>query len=760
MARKNLILPKIESTQRDLHLDSRIDTLAEEHKGTYLIVANNTKRHKGHSHNRFYLHKQNALIFADTMCIQACSRKGVENATWYVQSDHPDCKIFIDAISSKVKLNTTREQVARLFRGLNVLLALLKISDMLPEHPKDINQIHHKHLSDVIRDGKLKSSQRIDIGRTWSFICINFHKKNMLFGLPRDVSVKTKINRLVNTAEEHDSNEVVDNSNEVTLEILFQLDYYSQIEMQRFMSRSKEYQGWIRELQEHEDLFSQPNILKTYYKNLSWDNLRKLHIKLYNEDPFIWIPKASKKRTINGVVHYFKTYPSEAAEKRHHELLSIAENGIDISIKDEKMFAWWHHTLFPDYPFNTKIPKNYDGIIKNWKAWRNGNTRELGISSDDIDSRIYPTIHTAYTMLLRLLIDTTANPDTIYNCTVYKKGTGTYDMGTHHHRLRMLNAIKNKSNTQPPAFVHHGTFTDQCITFFTDFARNIYDRSGSNRFLQYVEKGKIFHIDTNQVSKLNPLNTDNLKSKNSRGRRFFESYEIYKTVEHHTNTENKIDQIEQSKRRVHWVKPGTIRAACNFRDYQIGFGEWKRAHADLGHQDDETERTNYRKFSWHLSDQHEIANRLLHIQHFIQGKIIDHKLEQAFAQPHCYCTDNTHPDYPDAPNIHNGEVCTGWRKCLTECSKSNVFPEIHAPTIMAWKMLMEQEQENFVRTEDWYKEYASDYDAANVVIEHIPESLMTKIKETAHERIPFVRLMMSQTKRKRKINQNPAKVSS
>ena len=65
-------------------------------------------------------------------------------------------------------------------------------------------------------------------------------------------------------------------------------------------------------------------------------------------------------------------------------------------------------------------------------------------------------------------------------------------------------------------------------------------------------------------------------------------------------------------------------------------------------------------------------------------------------------------------------------------------------------MLLEEEKSNFNRIEDWEKEYTYDYEATKVVINKLTPENYELAKQKAPERIPFVRLMMMQTKQKRK----------
>jgi hypothetical protein len=416
------------------------------------------------------------------------------------------------------------------------------------------------------------------------------------------------------------------------------------------------------------------------------------------------------------------------------------------------MYAWWHKTLFPEWPFVKTMAMPYNTVFAS-RYSLSYQIKSGEISLSDFNERIMPDVHVIYLVYLRLLIDTTANTDTVSNTQVHKKTDGTYGMGEIHHNLRMLNSVKTRSNTVTPSFIVKGTLTDQYINYFTEWLTPIYERSNNNKFLQYVtSSGRIVKFDSENVKTLNPQSF-NRKKLHSKELVFFERYEIYKSIEKVIITKEKAKEIILQKERVWWIKHKNIRPANNFKNYHLDYGEWVRAHAVLGHQGDQTEKDNYRKFSWKLGEEHQTAVSLLHIQKFIEKKVVDEKLENAFEQPHCGCRDNVNPSFEGAPKINDGEVCTSWRYCLTRCENSYIFPKHHGPTILAWKMLMEQEREQYIRTEDWDKEYSEDYAAAVVVTRMFKPEDEEFIKSKAAERMPFVRaMMMMHTKQKCKAN--------
>ena len=757
MAKKKLITPKgsRDKTQRQIisdrpHFDIDIKQFNEEHYGLYLIVSNTAKADRERKHNRIYLDLNAQNEFFEWLQTQLESVKSlptyVRPLDTNILTKHYHHENLIMTIMKTIKRNEKRRYVRDVLYGLNHIIKLFEnVKIEIPRDPHNFTvDVHQEYLKNAILNGRvLISTHKINIGTIWALIKDNFN--NNLSQLPITESAQTILNKLVKSPNEivDDQNEY--DKNEITLEILFQLDYYSQIELESIMKRRKEYLKWIKELEENEEngkyFFSRENLLKTFYNHTGKVSIRNLYISLYNEDPLLWNPNGTGNA--QSIKSDGKFYFSEQDLYRHQELQLIAEDGEDLSIHNEKMFAWWHFKLYPQYPFEKNIAVEYIEVFKD--TWRENNAKAAGISLVDFAERITPSIHCIYPLFLRLLIDSDANTDTILNMNNHKLSDENYTVGVSHHNLRMLNSVKLRSNTITPAFISKGTFTDDCINFFTKWLKPVYNKSSSSQFLQYfsVPSNCLSNLTLDKVKQLSP----EYSKKEDNNKLFLNKYNIFRTIEKVKNNEKVVEWIKEPVLKIQHSK---IRAANVYKNYYVGFGEWKSAHVDKGHQSDNILSSNYQQYSWKANEEHQIATTLLHIQNFVEGKIIDQRLETAFKQPHCDCSDNSHPSFEGAPKINPGEVCTSWRNCLTKCEHSKVIPEIHGPTIMAWKLLLEEEKDNFNRIEDWEKEYTYDYQATKVVVDKLTSKSYQFAVEKSVERMPFVRLMMMQTKQKRK----------
>lgn len=758
MAKKRLISPKgsRDKIKREIvferpHFDVDIDKFSEDHYGLYLIVSNTAKTDKERNHNRIYLDLKAQNEFFKYLPTEIKSIRFIPTYNkpldMHVLTLHPNHKNLIMTIIKKIKRNEKRRYVRDLLYGLNHVLNIFENAKIkIPNNPQDfLVEVHQEYLKNNILNGQITiKTHKMNIGTTWAFIKDNFNKK--LSQLPITESSQTILNNLVKSQDEQLVDEYENDKDEITLEMLFQLDYYSQIELENIIKRRKEYLKWIEELEENERngkyFFSQANLLKTFYNHPRSLNIRKLYIRLHGEDPQLWNPYRKKDK--GYVMFNGKIYHSKQALARHKELQLIAEEGMDLSINNEKMFAWWHFKLYPQYPLDKNIVAEYN-IFK--EKWRDDGAKSCGISLYDFLERITPSIYCIYPLFLRLLIDSDANTDTVLNMQIIKLSHGSYTVGVSHHNLRMLNSIKLRSNTITPAFISKGTFSDDCINFFSEWLKPVYDMSLNGQFLQYfsVYRNSLANLTMDSIKKLSP----EYSGGNSNDKLFLNKYKIFKTNEKIKIDENGKKVVKLIKERVLKIQHSKIRAANLYKNYYIGFGEWKSAHVDKGHQSDSILSKNYQQYSWKVNQEHQIATTLLHIQNFVEGKVTDERLETAFKQPHCDCSDNLNPSFDGAPKINPGEICTSWRNCLTKCEHSKVIPEIHGPTIMAWKFLLEEEKDNFNRIEDWEKEYIFDYEAVKVVVNKLNPKNYELAQQKAYERMPFVRLMMMQTKQKR-----------
>lgn len=343
MAKKQLISPKgsRDNIKRKMiserpHFDVDIEKFNEDHYGLYLIVSNTAKVDKERKHNRIYLdiNAQNEFFKYLPTEIKAIRFIPIYNKPLdiHLLTLHPNHKNLIMTIVKKIKRNEKRRYVRDILYGLNhVLYIFEKAKIEIPNDPQDftVNK-HQEYLKNSILNGKVPiKTNKINIGTMWAFIRDNFNQK--LSQLPITESSQTILNNLVKSQDKQlvdkDEYQKENDKNEITLEMLFQLDYYSQIELENIIKKRKEYLKWIKELEENEKngkyFFSQANLLKTFYNHPGSLNIRKLYIRLYGQDPQLWDPYGKKDK--GYVIFDGKVYHSKQALARHKELQLIAE---------------------------------------------------------------------------------------------------------------------------------------------------------------------------------------------------------------------------------------------------------------------------------------------------------------------------------------------------------------------------------------------------------------------------------------------------
>lgn len=376
MARKKLKQPSDSKTSDERkkikehpHFDFDCDVFAKDHYGVYLIVKNSSKADRSRQHNRFYLDSEKELEF---LLKTGYGQRGLTTENYkssdrHLFSIHSTHKTLIQTLISKVKRHEKRNTVRDLIYGINTMISLFEESNKsIPDNPYEFSaEIHQKCLLDSILEGRVTIQNHIrNLGAAWAYIR-TFFENSTLGILPSQPSAQTQIKQLI--LKEGEDEQIFfdekEGKDEITLELLFQLDYYSQIELEHIIDRRKEYLKWMSELDKHGELFSRANLLRTYYDGNNHQILRKLYILLYKEDPRCWDSDKMRQKRINGKNKRIPVYANEADEIRHKELITISKTGINISIKTEKMFAWWQKTMFPEWPFVRTVAKPYDKVL-------------------------------------------------------------------------------------------------------------------------------------------------------------------------------------------------------------------------------------------------------------------------------------------------------------------------------------------------------------------------------------------------------------
>jgi hypothetical protein len=123
---------------------------------------------------------------------------------------------------------------------------------------------------------------------------------------------------------------------------------------------------------------------------------------------------------------------------------------------------------------------------------------------------------------------------------------------------------------------------------------------------------------------------------------------------------------------------------------------------------------------------------------------------KVFNTPMAKCKDPFKPTYKGAKKISSNDVCTNWRKCLTECDQSDVMAPIHGPVIVAWRDCMDDMLDVYPSIEAWEKEFLLDHMAAEATLGHFSKEILQACEQESPKYIEFVRreILNSQYSRK------------
>jgi len=483
--------------------------------------------------------------------------------------------------------------------------------------------------------------------------------------------------------------------------VIYQMDYYARKELERLKKRHLEYKSWIEELDKKE-LFVLENLACTYY-NLDQTSrafkqqINRISKSLHNTDLKSW--KSQDKGKF--------TYISNKQKQQHQNLLKLSKKGIDIEIKDEKMFALWMKTIHPDWPFDQTVNKKYKEIYTHNDSFRLSNMKKINLNYHEFESRIYPGFHEIYPLILLLLIREGNNSEVLEDWKVTKTDD-RYILGDQSPFAIIIDAEKTRSNSIITTTISKDSVQAKYIEFYSQWLSDVYNRSNENYFFQYISRGsKILTWRANS-------SFEHMKRTE---KSFYKNYEIF-------NIDGE---------RIFHVNHKRIRVTSNYMDYLRGLSEFER-QLKKGHESIDTQKKYENSKEWFEQIMLKISKTQNQLVALFRGQSLEStsKIEGLFEGPLCDCSDPTSPDYPGHKPLKSDEVCTDWSKCLSGCTKARVNKHIHGPAIVAWIEYLEAQEKEFFRTEDWEKEYLHERDAAKSALIGFNEEQLQFAQENAH----------------------------
>lgn len=715
--------------QQENHLDTVNSLLAEEHYGKYLVVKNGNGVNM--FHDRQYICYQSMVEFLtvnglNNGMLNAAKKRGMTDI--HLISRFPRHSKFIrETIFSLIESYEQRTRVGKILRGFGHFLSVL-----VDINWKTIDEINSKHLKEIEKDAKSNSYSKSKLAS-----CTTFLNK-----------VKTCTGKEFQVPNYKKYGFENSKKNELSLAISWQCDLYACKELDETMKLVNEYKEWMselkdiqaqyseEELKQHGGLFSIENLIFTYFDNL--DNygsaangpnmvIRRAAKALYSVELKVW--RNSRGHT-------------KEERKKEFNLRENSEHGINITIRDERMFAIWHKVIVPNYPLSSDFLPEYSFIQDNLQQWRNTFSRKCGFSLQSFDRRIYPNVQTIYPLYLLSLCRSGLNQQPIKDWRTWKDENGKYNIGEDSGMGRIVDGFKGRGNTIQSTALDR----QQCkyVDFFCDYAALLFEHSNDDHFFQYAEtksskKGtaRIWKLDSPQIKSMFVGKTH-----------FFYRNKIVDMVSRQDGS--------SKEKRIYSIKHENIRKIKNLSEYLSGKIQWERQF-ERGHKDIKTEVAYQQTSEFQGSKQHRIGNTMNILVDFFKGKVLQEQNPklQIFNGPLANCKDPLNPTYNGAQKLKNDDTCSNWRKCLTLCDKCEPVKSVHGANIMSWLMVME-ELRSIYATEEWERLFLLDYMSAEATLKAFEftdeERVDCETKAKQHGRLTFIRKEVLNSQRFRKIN--------
>ncbi len=699
------------------HFDSVYSHFAEEHYGKYLIVANN----KGDKqpHNRFYLCHESMIELMGTYTSKKVSKLQLGTAKHHTFTRFSDKKELTWNILSVVTDSSMSRQTAKII--ISSLSLLYEIFCHENIEFNDMNELSGSYIDEIVKHVQGKGT---------------YLKSNLqyLAQLLRLIEANIKETFTVPDLRQYGISGSRGVGTIPTLAIQWQLDIYAEQAIETHIKRVKQYQQWMKELDEIGELFSLKNLAYTFFNNLDIMKsgagaanikIRKLAFNLHGIELRCWKSHC-----------HMNKYERE----REAELRNIGEGGINIAINDERMFAMWHKVILPNYPYENEILSQYACISENLEFWRANMSTKVGTSRTAFDAMIYPSYDEIYPLYLMVLCRTGINQGVVQDWRILKNENEKYCMGIDSGMGRLVDGDKGRGNTEQTAALDRQL--RRYVDFFTKWMTPLFDHSQDDHFFQninigYRHKNAFYSIIDSYI----------LSSKKNRKQdTFYHTFPIMDEVI--------LPDGKRLEKRVTWIHHDKIRKIKNLSEYLEGKDQYIRK-MERGHKNLETEYIYQQSVDFDEVKGHQIAMAQYKAVDVFMGKVdveANPKLK-IFTTPMSNCKNSKNPTYIGVKELHNNDVCTNWSKCLTSCDQSEVIAKTHGPVIVAWRNCMDDMHGLYPTDELWERVFYYDYQAAISTLESFSPDIVKVCEEKASKYADFVRRHVLNSRHSRKLTQ-------
>lgn len=682
------------TNEKNIFLDYVDSLLSHEHKGYYLVG----KVTSSNLMNRIYLSfdKQKEFYYARVSRGDKLFYTPPILSKKHLFTHYPEHKKLINEMLIKISIvDVGRSSILRIIKGFYEFLRCMNAIDQELYSITDIN--------DVIQ----MKIYRYAEGMNMTKICkVNLRS---FFGFIEKIIENFEVINYNNTT--YDTVESLPSS------LVYQLDYYSRLDLSKTMKYAEEYLGWMKKF-EMIDLFSIENLARTYYERLSvYGNRANSENRKYNKIAFELhnIELKSWSFRSKNIIKY----KNKEQEENHIKLMEYAKKGINIEIKNEEMFAFWFKELIPNYPFEKKIISKYSFFNLKTSALRRKLHINLGIDFKKFTARIFPNASRIYPLILLLMIREGINAEVLRDWKIKKNKDGLFTIGDSTPISLLIDGKKNRSNSIITTVIANDSEQKKYIDFFLKWMIPIFNRSKKDSFFQFVGG-----VNLEKVS-------------------VWENVSFFETISSSPHfLFKKYDIRDIDGERVYNIAHNKLRPYSNYADYLRGYSEfirqYKKAHNGIN-----TQIHYENNVEWKHQKRHNIAKTQELLVNIFRGKVKreEHSALDLF-EPGLFadCLNSNEPTYYGSQKLKDDENCINWKKCLTQCDKAYVIPTLHGKAIYAWIVFMDEEKNSFLSENDWEKEYLLDYHAANVVFSGFTEEEKNDCKENYNKYGDIVKL--------------------
>lgn len=427
--------------------------------------------------------------------------------------------------------------------------------------------------------------------------------------------------------------------------VLYKLDYYARKELDQYISEKLKLTKYI-DTYKNINLFSIENLFTTFQKTLD---------------------KNIKKRIHRIALYIYKI--------NLNEYFNENSNGINIEITNKYMFILWLQELYSDFPF-CKNPKNKYKDIFYFEKFITKNSKVTGITLSDIIDFYYPKAVTIYPLILFLLIREGVNSECLSNIKVIQQYDKFIIEAKENEYSLAIQTKKYRSNTNIEIFLDKKSLQFKYIEFFLSILQDTYKKTNNNAFFQYYQGGNFRQL------KISDYFININLSKNS--------------------IVNKYDIRDLNNKRILSINHRKIRPSANYQ-YQLQGLSHTEKQLKLDHKNIDTSQ----HYDNNIEHTRNINLKIFKIQTQIQNLFLG-KIERNYiSKEKLY--NGLFADCSDPTTSEKNSFCLDWYKCLINCYKAKVFPQIHGPIIYSRLKYINNLRYHSLNVKDWEKEFFQEY---------------------------------------------------